>query len=251
VKYTVSTVNKSVARMPLASAARNCRHDGDCGEQGRDRVGKDAPDRARRDANAEASKPALDADTAPAPVLSGEPDDELDELVGHGRPTRATRGSPAPPFAPRCQRSERLWRDEEGAPAPSRQQPGEGGEDRPIHRAVGDAHIELALEDGHLVAEHHDLDVLVRLGPQRGSEQAKDPAQAEVTEGEGHGRSWSLVANTASSGQRSRFWCPTPHRSCRDLRFRVAGAVPRHTRTGMVGPVVDDEYANECPELSR
>ena len=52
--------------------------------------------------------------------------------------------------------------------------------------------------------------VLVRLGPRRGSEQAEDPAQAEVTEGEGHGRSWSLVANTASSGQRSRFWCPTP-----------------------------------------
>ena len=73
----------------------------------------------------------------------------------------------------------------------------------PIHRAIGDARIELALEDTHLVAEHHDLDVLVRLGPPRGSE------QAEVTEGEGHGRSWSLVASTASSGQRSRFWCPT------------------------------------------
>ena len=174
---------------------------------------KGAPDRARRDANAKASKLALDADTTPAPVLSGDPDDELDELIGHGRPTRATSGSPAPPFAPRelsVPTKERLWRDEEGAPAPSRQQPGEGGEDRPIHRAVGDAHIELALEDTHLVAEHHDLDVLVRLGPPRGSEQAEDPAQAEVTEGEGHGRSWSLVANTASSGQRSRFWCPTP-----------------------------------------
>jgi hypothetical protein len=168
VKYTVSTVKKSVARMPFASVARNCRQDGDCGEQGRDRVGKDAPDRARRDANAKASKLALDADTTPAPVLSGDPDDELDELVGHGRPTRATRGSPAPPFAPRelsVPTKERLWRDEEGAPAPSRQQPAEGGEDRPIHRAIGDAHIELALEDTHLVAEHHDsmsLSVSVR-----------------------------------------------------------------------------------------
>ena len=40
-----------------------------------------------------------------------------------------------------------------------------------------------------------------------------------------------------------------------DLRFRVAGAVARHTRTGMVGSVVDygytdDEYADECPDLS-
>ena len=73
----------------------------------------------------------------------------------------------------------------------------------PMHRAISDARIELALEDKHLVAEHHDLDVLVHLGPPRGSE------QAEVTEGEGHGRSWSLVTSTASSGQRSRFWCPT------------------------------------------
>jgi hypothetical protein len=160
----VSTVNKSVAKMPLASVARNCRQDGDCGEQDRDRVGKGAPDRARQDANAKASRLALDADTAPAPVLSGDPDDELDELIVHGRPTRATRGSPAPPFAPRelsVPTKERLWRDEEGAPAPSRQQPREGGKDRPIHRAVGDAHSELALEDTHLVAEHHDLDVLV------------------------------------------------------------------------------------------
>jgi hypothetical protein len=168
VKYTVSTVKKSVARMPLASVARNCRQDGDCGELGRDRVGKGAPDRARRDAYAKASKLALDADTAPAPVLSGDPGDELDELIVNGRPTRATSGSPAPPFAPRelsVPTKERLWRDEEGAPAPSRQPPGEGGEDRPIHRAIGDAHIKLALEDKHLVAEHHDsmsLSVSVR-----------------------------------------------------------------------------------------
>ena len=157
------------------------------------------------------SKLALDADTAPAPVLSGDPDDELDKLIVNGRPTRATRGSAAPPLAPQelsVPAKERLWRDEEGAPAPSRQQPGEGGEDRPIYRAVGDARIELALEDQHLVAEHHDLDVLVRLGPPRESEQAEDPTQAEVTEGECHGRSWSLAANTASSGQRSRFWLP-------------------------------------------
>ena len=57
---------------------------------------KEAPDRARRDAYAEASKLALDADTTPAPVLSGDPDDEFDELIVNGQPTRATRGSPDP-----------------------------------------------------------------------------------------------------------------------------------------------------------
>jgi hypothetical protein len=67
---------------------------------------KDAPDRARRDANAKASKLALDADTAPAPVLSGDPDDELDELIVNGRPTRATRGRQRRPLrleTSRCQ----------------------------------------------------------------------------------------------------------------------------------------------------
>ena len=44
-------------------------------------LAEDAPDRARRDANAEGSKLALDADTTPAPVLATEPDDHFDELV--------------------------------------------------------------------------------------------------------------------------------------------------------------------------
>jgi hypothetical protein len=83
---------------------------------------------------------------------------------------------------------ERLWRDEEGAPAPSRQQPREGGEDRLIHRAIGDAHIELALKDAHLVAEHHDLDVLVQGCPPAVSQQAEDPAHDEIAQAEGHGR---------------------------------------------------------------
>jgi hypothetical protein len=68
----------------------------------------------------------IPASSERAPVLSGDPDDELDELIVNGRPTRATRGSPAPPFAPRelsVPAKERLWRDEEGSPAPSRQQP--------------------------------------------------------------------------------------------------------------------------------
>jgi hypothetical protein len=68
------------------------------------------------------------------------------------------------------------------------------------------------------VAEHHVLDVLVHLGPPRGSE------QAEVTEGEGHGRSWSLVTSTASSGQRSRFWCLTTPR----LGLDGSPPAPRH-----------------------
>jgi hypothetical protein len=83
----------------------------------------------------------------------------------------------------------------------------------PIHRAISDARIELALEDKHLVAEHHDLDVLVHLGPPRGSE------QAEVTEGEGHGRS------------HGRWWRTLPAQGS-DRGF---GALQAHA-----GPIADD-----------
>ena len=107
----------------------------------------------------------------------------------------------------------------------------------PIHRAISDARIELALEDKHLVAEHHDLDVLVRLGPPRGSE------QAEVTEGEGHGRSWSLVTSTASSGQRSRFWCR--------ITLRRPGWLTGSSSSWLAGRLVASWLASWLADLSR
>jgi hypothetical protein len=41
--------------------------------------------------------------------------------------------------------------------------------------------VELAFENTHLMAEHHDLDVLVRLGASR-YDKTEDPAQAAVEE---------------------------------------------------------------------
>jgi hypothetical protein len=46
--------------------------------------------------------------------------------------------------------------------------------------------VELALEDAHLVPEHHDLDVLVGLGATCGPDKTEEPAQAEVDQREGH-----------------------------------------------------------------
>jgi hypothetical protein len=43
------------------------------------------------------------------------------------------------------------------------------------------------LEDSHLVPQHHDLDVLVRLGPTARNNEAEESAYPEVEEGEGHG----------------------------------------------------------------
>jgi len=59
--------------------------------------------------------------------------------------------------------AERLRRDEEGPPARSWEPPRQGGEDRPIDRSVAHTPVYLAIEDAHLVAEHHELDVLVEL----------------------------------------------------------------------------------------
>ena len=45
----------------------------------------------------------------------------------------------------------------------------------------------LTFEDSHLLTEHDDLGVLVRLGPTARDNEAEEPAQAEVEKGEDHG----------------------------------------------------------------
>ena len=48
--------------------------------------------------------------------------------------------------------------------------------------------MELTLQHPDLVAEHHQLDVLVQRCPSAVSQQAEDPAHDEVAQAEGHGR---------------------------------------------------------------
>jgi len=102
---------------------------------------KDAPDQARRDANAKARS---------SPWMRTQPQRRFSRAVRTMSSTSSSSWAvdqghawiASAAIAPRelsVPTKERLWRDEEGAPAPSRQQPGEGGEDRPIHRAIGDA----------------------------------------------------------------------------------------------------------------
>ena len=57
----------------------------------------------------------------------------------------------------------------------------------PVRRPIPHPGVELAFENTDLVPEHHDLDVLVRLGSTARHDEAEEPAQAEVEEGEGHG----------------------------------------------------------------
>ena len=77
--------------------------------------------------------------------------------------------------------------DEEGRPTCPREQSTECREDCSIDGSVADTSVELAFEDAHLVAEHHDLELFVRLGPPPGDDEAEEPAEAEVEQGEGHG----------------------------------------------------------------
>jgi len=42
--------------------------------------------------------------------------------------------------------------------------------------------VQLAFENTHLVPEHNDLDVLVRLASPARQDEAEDPAQADVEE---------------------------------------------------------------------
>jgi hypothetical protein len=47
--------------------------------------------------------------------------------------------------------------------------------------------MDLTFEDSHLVPQHHDLDVLVRLGPAGRDDEPEKPTDPEVEEGESHG----------------------------------------------------------------
>jgi len=102
-----------------------------------------------------------------------------------------------------------LGRDEEAPPPPSGEQPAEHREDRSVRGPVADAAMELTLEHSDLVAEHHQLYVLVQSCPPAGSQQAEDPARDEVAQADGHGRGCSTMPKSASSAVRSMNWCPT------------------------------------------
>jgi hypothetical protein len=46
--------------------------------------------------------------------------------------------------------------------------------------------VELTFEDSHLVSEHQDLDVLVRLRPTARENEAEESAHPDIEEGEDH-----------------------------------------------------------------
>jgi len=79
-----------------------------------------------------------------------------------------------------------LGRDEEAPPAPPWTKSAEHSEDRSVRGPVADAAMELTLQHADLVAENHQLDVLVQSCPPAGSQHLKNAARDEVAEAEGH-----------------------------------------------------------------
>jgi hypothetical protein len=77
--------------------------------------------------------------------------------------------------------------DEEGPPPASRQEPTQPSKQSAIGGPVPETSMELTFEDLHLMAENHNLDVLVRFRPLF-HHQVEDPAHRQVEESERHGR---------------------------------------------------------------
>jgi hypothetical protein len=79
-----------------------------------------------------------------------------------------------------------LGRDEKTTPAPPWKYSAEHSEHRSVYGSVANATLELPLEHADLVAQHHQLDVLVQGRPSARSQQAEDPARDEIAQAESH-----------------------------------------------------------------
>ncbi len=129
---------------------------------------------------------ALDAAGAPAWILASQPEDQLLQLCRVWRSTPAgslAEGSPAPAhqFAVPTQQGRR--REKQAA---FRQVATEGGQDQAI--ALGQFRtLDLASEDGQLVAQGQQLEFVLLLRSAAHNDQADQQAQAGVDGGVEHG----------------------------------------------------------------
>jgi hypothetical protein len=143
-------------------------------------------DRGRRDPYAEAQQLALDALVAPDGVLLGQPDDQaLDVLVQWWPAGLAVRGGPGVGDQPPMPAQQRLGLDEEARPAGSRQDAADRSEQRPVG-GLQPGSWGLAAEDGELVAQHQDLEVLGSVTAGEQHEQLDGATQRQVGKSRQH-----------------------------------------------------------------
>ena len=146
--------------------------------------GEHSSDRRRRDADPETLQLSLNAQVAPARVLSGETNDQGPCVGRDGWATStASRIGPASGYEPSVPPQQCLGRHHEGGPAPARQEPGGGAEEYPVGVAqpgTGD----LALKDRQLVAEHYQLEILGSVGAESKKDEREHALRQDVDDGQ-------------------------------------------------------------------
>lgn len=181
----VSTVKKSQAIMLSAWARMNSlqeRTTAPTPSRTQPAGEEDLPHGRRRDRDPEACQLTDDSPISPAWVLPRHPQDERpDRRVHPGAAGSAARVGPAAGDEVAMPGKQGLRRDEEGRPAPSRQQAAGRRQKDPISRSqIGS--MNLAAQDGELVPKDDDLQLLVVGGARAEGDQSDELAQGKVEE---------------------------------------------------------------------
>ena len=209
-------------RAPGRVAAARCRADSGSGQ--------DATDGAGADPVTEPEQLALDAAMAPRRVLPSESHHQVADLVADGRAAGPVRIRPRPADQPAVPGQQGRRGDNTVRPQLAGQHPGQRGRHRAI-RPRQPRPADLAAQHGHLVPQHHDLDVLrrVRSGQQR--QPAQHPHQAQVQHPRSHGqRSCRAALPSKPAGQRccaSSGTVQDPHGSTGRSRSGLPQSMPR------------------------
>ena len=143
-------------------------------------LAQELADRRRREAESERTELARDALVAPAAVLARESEDQLADLSADRRSPRARCWvGPALRHELAMPADERVGRDDGRTPALAREEPARGGQER----AVGGPKRgprDLAPQDGELMTENDDLELLELLGAAGERDELKQASQGDV-----------------------------------------------------------------------
>jgi hypothetical protein len=183
----VSTVKKSVARIPAACDRRNSVHVGPSrrGAGGVQAVAQqDRPDRRRGDPDLELHQLPADPLVTPPRVLPAEADDEVPDLGLDRRPAGVTSHPvcPLPPDQFPMPVEQGLRPHHERGPGAPRQRPARCRQ-QDLVQTVESRALHLPLQHLHLVPEHQELDVLLI----EATPCSEETADEEVEEREQHG----------------------------------------------------------------
>ena len=144
------------------------------------------PHAGRCQVDAEDRELRVDPTVAPRRVLPGQAHDQLHRPLGDPRATREVRVGPLAPDQRTMPPEQGVGLDKESGELCSGEQSAEAGQEGSIcWLQSGAGH--LTTEDGHLVAEHDDLDRQIGVTGPLKSDDLDGPEEGEIEEREGHG----------------------------------------------------------------